>query len=225
MGNVTPGIEQAEAELAECIARAKAWDASCDQAASRLARVLVESGMSKGEMIHRFRRLGLSGSAARGLVSSTRHAIRGRERAEEEAQFVDATPLCPHCLHPIDPLAHLCPNCFGPVSAHAAIDPIKRIYTMGWGYRNAVFGKPRLVTIVGMWLILAPFVVFGFLALYLRLRDLGVWGSRSPWISSHSDGLFYGLLRLAFVVVPTALFAAILIKATSRWRKRRRAES
>lgn len=214
-------IEQAEAALRECIARATGWDALCDQPAARLAQVLVESGMQRGEMLRRLCASGLSRRAARGLLSNAQRVVRNRERAKENRQFVGATPLCPHCLQPI-PTDHFCPKCCGPVSAHASIDPLGQVYSAGRAYQRAMSGKPRLVVLVAMWLIFGPHVLYMFLMVYLNLQAMGALGPQDWWGHVQSDGLFVDLLKLVLICALIALDLTILWKMTAHWVSSRR---
>jgi len=221
MGHTTPSIEQAEKDLAACIARAEGWDGACDRAATHLSELMVRANMRRREMVRRLRALGLAWPAARELVSHVCRELRSRRQEAQEAQFANATPLCPHCLHPIDRLTHFCPNCAGPVSVHASIDPLKRIYTMGWGYRNAVSGKPRLSVVIGMWLIFGPVFVWKTFILLDALKDGGLFGSPGRGFPADSRwDLGYDLYALGFICASCAFSAVILYKVTARWLRR-----
>jgi len=39
---------------------------------------------------------------------------------QEDFELQNATPVCPHCLRPVDPLAYYCPNC----DSNDAINPL-----------------------------------------------------------------------------------------------------
>lgn len=55
----------------------------------------------------------------------------------------DATPVCPHCIEPINRFDHFCPHCGGPVTAHASIDPLGQVFAAGRAYQNATGANDR----------------------------------------------------------------------------------
>jgi hypothetical protein len=69
-------------------------------------------------------------------------------------------PLCPHCLKGINRFDHFCPHCGGPVTAHASVDPFGQVFSAGRAYqRAATSSRPRLIVVLGVWLIFAPQLV------------------------------------------------------------------
>jgi hypothetical protein len=209
-------IAQLEADLSRSIAHAAGWDAACDKAAADLALAMAESGGLRKEMRGRLCKLGLSRGAAAQLVRDAQRILRGRA-------WSGASPLCPHCLEPIGPQDHFCPHCHGPVTAHACIDPLGQVYASGWGYQHAVSGKPRLVVLVGMWLIFGPSMPWLFYALYNCLRAAGAFGPQDRWEYVVSYGPVVDFLRVAVVCAMIVLNAAILWRITKpcgRWVQR-----
>jgi hypothetical protein len=221
MERTSPHIEQAEAALAERIACTRHWDESCERAAAVLGEALVASGMPHGGKIRRLRGAGLSRRAARGVLRDARRAARDRELAEYNEQFVDSTPVCPHCIAPLGPHDHFCPKCKGPVTPHAAIDPLGQVYFAGRAYRRAVSSPPSSAVIVGMWLIFAPAALYMLYCVGLVLLAAGAFG---PQDYLEGDGLPADLLKLLLVCGLFAVYSAILWKMTARWAKSRRAE-
>jgi hypothetical protein len=73
-----------------------------------------------------------------------------------DADVTEAQPVCPHCLAPIHPYDNFCSACNAPVSAIAAMDPLASVYAEGRAYQNATTGRPRLIVLLGVWLIFGP---------------------------------------------------------------------
>ena len=73
--------------------------------------------------------------------------------------------LCISCLAPNLPDAHFCVSCGAPLDSYSATAPFERILAQGYGFRSAVTGRPRLVVVVGMWILFFP----GVLTFILRL--------------------------------------------------------
>ena len=136
--------------------------------------------------------------------------MRHREKSRQEQELAGASPVCPHCLQPLEPRDHFCPKCCGPVSAYASIDPLGQVYSAGRAYRRAMSGKPRLAVFVGIWLIFGPSLLSALFVLYLCIRRLGIFGPQDPSIHLVSDGLALDLLRLALMCALVVLNSAIL---------------
>ena len=64
--------------------------------------------------------------------------------------------LCHNCLAQLPPNAHYCRKCNTPASAYAAWDPLMQIESRGDTYCKASSGKPRLISVIGIWLIFGP---------------------------------------------------------------------
>ena len=85
----------------------------------------------------------------------------------ENQQATDALVVCPRCLLRNSPAAAFCKDCGAPIGMVSTVDPIQHILAEGFAYRSAVDGPPRLIVVVGIWLLFAPAV---FAALFM-LRD------------------------------------------------------
>jgi len=93
--------------------------------------------------------------------------VTGIPRLDEPAGIV-----CPSCLLSNHPASPFCADCGAPIGNYAAIDPIQRIYAEGFAYRSAVSGPPKIIILVGMWLVFSPFLVIGFLGLISKIHIL-----------------------------------------------------
>lgn len=72
--------------------------------------------------------------------------------------------LCPSCMHQNLPEVDFCANCLAPLGRTTAIDPIKSIYARGFIYRQARV-RPSRRTLIGMWLIFGPALLFPLFSL------------------------------------------------------------
>ena len=68
--------------------------------------------------------------------------------------------VCPSCIHENQPYVDYCENCGAPISPTVNYDPYKRIASQGWLYRKSASEPRRLITVIGMWLIFAPWLIF-----------------------------------------------------------------
>ena len=116
-----------------------------------------------------------------------------------------ARPLCPSCMAPNEPGAHVCEKCGAPLDLFATSDPLETIRSRGWGYRQAASGRRvSKVILIGMWLIFGP----GVLGILL-LTVLGDTEETNP--------LWVALSALGFL-----LYAAILYKVSKHYFRRQR---
>ena len=89
-------------------------------------------------------------------------SIESESRPQPEDSVV-----CPKCLLANSPTAAFCADCGAPIGMVASVDPFQHIYAEGFAYRSAVDGPPKLIVLIGMWLIFAPvafatpFLIFG----------------------------------------------------------------
>jgi len=83
--------------------------------------------------------------------------------ADEEQQ------LCISCLAPNEPEAHFCKKCGAPLDSYSATAPFERTLAQGYAFRAAVTGKPRLIVVIGMWILFFPAVCVGIIGLYAAL--------------------------------------------------------
>ncbi|MES2996220.1 MAG: hypothetical protein V4733_05350 [Verrucomicrobiota bacterium] len=109
--------------------------------------------------------------------------------------------LCVKCLAPNMPGVLFCVDCGAPLGMMSTIDPIHRTLAEGFAIRNAVEGPPKLIILVGIWLIMAPLLVSG----------LGMFVIGNPWST-------------VLAVPVSAVAVVILFRATKNyWVKRRAA--
>lgn len=67
--------------------------------------------------------------------------------------------VCPKCLLRNSASVAFCADCGAPIGKVANVDPMQQIYAEGFGYRSAVEGPPKLIILIGMWLLFGPMAV------------------------------------------------------------------
>lgn len=141
---------------------------------------------------------------------------------EHERSHADEPELlCPHCVKPIGPFDHFCPHCNGPVTAHASVDPVGQVFAAGHAYQNAT-SKPKLIIVIGMWLIFSPQIPFLVFAFFGILSNI-IWPrylyhqSNDAFVKLVGSGLVTDLIKLAVVSGLVVLYVILLKKVTTRY--------
>ncbi len=71
-----------------------------------------------------------------------------------------AIPVCPKCLAEVRPRTDFCPGCRSPLTSYANTGYFESALAEGWGLGEAIVSRhPSLVTLIGLWLIVAPLLV------------------------------------------------------------------
>jgi hypothetical protein len=114
--------------------------------------------------------------------------------------------LCVSCTSSIDQKYTFCPICGAPVGALASVDPLQTIRTEGFLLQRATEGKPKLIVLIGMWILCFPvFVAGAWLAISVAIQRSG---------SGASDFVFFWIgVALSF---PSGM---ILFKVTRNYFK------
>jgi hypothetical protein len=95
------------------------------------------------------------------------HMIKAMSTESDSHEQSEEGVLCPKCLLANPPTAAFCSDCGAPIGMVSTIDPIQHIQAEGFAYRSAVDSPPKLIIVVGMWLLfapiilVAPFLIFG----------------------------------------------------------------
>jgi len=87
--------------------------------------------------------------------------------------------ICPSCLTPNKAFEAFCQNCGAPIGGIATLDPIQSIHTQGFMLRKAVDERPRLIVLVGMWILFFP-ALLG--SVYAASRLIRVGGGLANFI-------------------------------------------
>ena len=157
-----------------------------------------------------------------GIVNMLGAAARKREAPVQRTGLParrnvdEGRPLCPDCLAVNEPLAHFCGKCGTPMTAHAEIDPLGRIYAMGDTWWKATRRPSSPIILVGMWLI------FGVPALgLLTLLPVVLFTAYGITIGEVTLG---GILGMLLILALIGVYAAVLIKTTKNYLRRRNPE-
>lgn len=142
------------------------------------------------------------------------------ERAVPEASGSDDELVCPNCLTPVQPHAHLCSNCGGPVSDRALLDPFARIWGEGYAYRQAtrVGSSPSLVVLIGVWGIFLPgILMFAYFA-WLSVEEIinAVQGV-TDFFTGQKYSVLEGVWKFLFVVFLMSIQIAIVRRVTQNF--------
>jgi len=78
--------------------------------------------------------------------------------------------LCPSCLTLNETHAASCAKCGAPIGVAATLDPLQQIHAEGFGFRSAAEGPPRLIVLIGIWMIFLPMFVL-FSSVLITRRD------------------------------------------------------
>jgi len=77
--------------------------------------------------------------------------------------------LCISCLASNEPEAHFCKKCGAPLDSYSATAPFERTLAQGFAFRAAVTGKPKLIVVIGMWILFFPPVCAAIFGLYAAM--------------------------------------------------------
>lgn len=89
------------------------------------------------------------------------------EHAAAVAEPGPAIPVCPKCMAEVLPWMDFCMRCRSPLTAFANTGPMESAFSEGWGIGEAIVTKrPSLVSLIGLWLLVAPSVVVPALMLF-----------------------------------------------------------
>ena len=105
--------------------------------------------------------------------------------------------VCPNCLLDNSSTAAFCTRCGAPIGMVANIDPMQSIQSEGFGYRSATEGPPKLIVLVGMWLLFVPLLLLAPFA----------------WLSGDA----HNLPQTCFFTLFALLAAAILFRTTRNY--------
>ena len=138
----------------------------------------------------------------------------------------NSVPVCPHCLAPLGQFDHFCPKCGGPVSAHATIDPMGQVHSLGWMYGKAG-NAPRGIVVIGVWLVIGwqvPLLLFGVFVLLSSLLAPGRSYRIGPdsFLTPGSNGAASDIISLVAALGLTTIYVIVLAKITSRYARARR---
>jgi len=109
--------------------------------------------------------------------------------------------LCPSCLTENVDGEPFCKKCGAPIGFGATYGPYESVLAQGHALRQAAEGRPKLVILLGTWLLFGPVVAIGLAAISFIMF--------SPEPGNTPDAIFVGLFGSL-----TALNIAILYRVT-----------
>lgn len=124
----------------------------------------------------------------------------GRDKhthAERDSPTTNAgeTITCLSCLALNTPAEAFCHECGAPIGRTATLDPINTIRAEGFLLRKSLEGRPKLITLLGIWIIHLPVLVLGvYSAVYIILKWRGLSAFLFFWA-------LVGLACFAFVIL------------------------
>lgn len=132
----------------------------------------------------------------------------------------DARPdveLCPHCARPVTGGGHFCNHCGCPVWATATSLPYERILAQGFMLRTGSRRPRSAIVLVGLWMLMGPFLVLSLLTGAGSLYALAAGFGRLT--VERLGGALWGVLLGSGGAL---LSAVLLAKTTRNYRKLRR---
>ena len=84
----------------------------------------------------------------------------------ENVSSMEATAdniLCPSCGFSIDVNEVFCPKCEAPISLISNVDPMQIIRAEGLLIQRATERRPKLIVLIGVWILFFPFPIVGLL--------------------------------------------------------------
>jgi hypothetical protein len=132
-----------------------------------------------------------------------------------------AVVLCPHCLARNTEDRHFCVQCATPLTAHAAIDPLGRIYATGDTYRKAIASPRKPIVVIGMWLLFGP----AALALLLLAASIAITMIEHPGTFDGPMDFFMPLGGLSIFILEGVVSAMILVRLTRSVRARKKKQN
>ena len=108
--------------------------------------------------------------------------------------------VCMSCMTPNDASDKSCRNCRASLFIASSLDPVQTIQNEGALFRKAVSSRPKLIVLVGTWILFVPWIIG---TIFLEIQVFANWD---------------GIPSLVFFLLGIASFAAavIIINAVTR---------
>jgi hypothetical protein len=116
------------------------------------------------------------------------------------------TMICTSCLHPNHPDTKYCQSCGAPLGPTSAWGPWEQTQAEGFGIRQATTAeRPRLILVLGIWLIFCPMWIASALVLGVTVKD-------TDW---QANDVLTMAICLGFLLLSTAL----MYRSTANYRR------
>lgn len=114
---------------------------------------------------------------------------------DQSTSNADEEITCISCLTQLKRSESFCHECGAPVGVTATLDPLQAIRAEGFLFRRALEGRPKLIVLVGIWLLYLPVLVISAIAaVYIIGHMRGFSGFLFFWV-------MIGLSCSAFVIL------------------------
>jgi hypothetical protein len=84
----------------------------------------------------------------------------------------DRTVTCPSCMAPNRASESVCHECGNPLGTWTNLDPVQAIQTEGFLLHKSLKGRPKLIVLLGVWILHLPVLVVGIGAAIYMLFNL-----------------------------------------------------
>ena len=130
---------------------------------------------------------------------------RGSKKEIDMSMDEKSTVICLSCMMPNDGMDNSCRNCGAALSTGSSLDPVQTLQNEGALLRKAVSARPKLIVLIGTWILFVPWIVG---TIFLEIQILENWD---------------GLPSMVFFLLGVALFLAAVIIIYSVTRNYQRA--
>src|SRR5687768_156092 len=116
--------------------------------------------------------------------------------------------VCMSCMTPNDNSDKVCQNCRASLSENSSLDPMQTIQNEGALLRKAVSARPKLIVLLGTWILFVPWIIT---TIFIEIQILANWD---------------GLPSMVFFLIGVVLFLAaviIIYKVTRNYQASREA--
>lgn len=119
--------------------------------------------------------------------------------------------ICPSCHQHNDPDVTFCERCDAPIGFAATMAPYQQILAEGFALRQATTGGPRLIFVIGVWILFLPVLLAFAMFLVADIRDM-------EWTIPNK-------LRLLGYALICFVCAALLWRSTANYLRKKRTAS
>jgi len=90
---------------------------------------------------------------------------------ESDAEQSGEKMVCPSCHHHNDPSVTFCQSCGAPLGFAATMAPFQQLEAQGFVLRQATGGRPKLIILMGIWILVFPVWVGFSVILFENIRN------------------------------------------------------
>src|ERR1041385_4597992 len=127
------------------------------------------------------------------------------QNKHEDTLPSDEKIICPNCAHLNEALSTFCIDCGAPIGRLAAVNPVEIPQTQGFIYRQVVDARPKLVVLLGSWLIFTGPIALCVGIVYTTAEDFS------------SGNIVLNVAKILVSGMYAVLFVRVLLKVTKRF--------